>query len=289
MFHRCTVKSALGYAREIAGMQRSSISNNSHSFSATAGKWLLAAAALAAFLPAQVFAQANCAADLSVDFNGDGPFYVGDPVPIRLELSAGFSQGATYVDISHFQYLLDCSEDDTYPACTPQGNTVVFDSNSVQTTCTDAEGNTPATVVTMVNGLVTVDFMVELPQGDPNAGDPTAIRIPTPANFGDPVNSCEVTFDVSVEALAADNQLREIVEVTGWGGTDAVCDNEAASTGVADSLQFTLSNPQTIFIVTKDFTDNNPEEVHVFIQCYSGLPNQSDFWITDQMTMQQWP
>lgn len=268
-------------------MLRSTINENSLSLPGTGKKWLLAAIALAAILPAQVFAQPadNCAADLSVDFNGDGPFYVGDQIPIRLDLSAAFSQGATYVDISHFQYLLDCSEDDTYPACTPQGNTVVLDENSVETTCTDAEGNTPAAVVTMYDGLVTVDFTVD---EQPGPGK-TSVQIPTPPNFGDPVNSCDVTFNVSVEALAPDNQNREIVELSGWGGTDAICDNEASATGVADSLQFAIANPQTVFIVTKDFTDNNPEEVHVFIQCNSGLPNQSDFWITDPATMGTWP
>ncbi|MBT8059395.1 MAG: IPTL-CTERM sorting domain-containing protein [Gammaproteobacteria bacterium] len=244
---------------------------------------LLPALAVAAFLPVEVSAQAgNCNASLEAEVDATGPFRVGEPVPIKLTLGLDYSGGnANYIDINHFEYLLDCGEGETYPACTPQGNTVVFDHASVQTTCTDAQGNTPATLITMDDGLITVDFTVQ-------GGDPAAIRIAEPS-LVEPPNTCEVTFDVQVDGLSASNQTREIVELTGWSGLDAVCENEAPASGAAASVDFMLENPNVVFWVRKDFSDDNPMAVNAQIQCNTGLPVQQSSPLSDPVNGESFP
>lgn len=243
----------------------------------------LAVFCIASILPLQTMAQAgSCNANLEADVDGPGPYRVGEPVPIRLTLGLDYSGGsAGHVDISTFEYLLDCGEGETYPTCTSQGNTVVFDHSSVQTTCTDAEGNTPATLVTVNDGLLTVEFTVD-------GSDPAAIRIPEPATLIDPPNTCDVTFDVTVDALSPSNQTREIVELTGWSGVDAICENQAPA-GVASSVEFQLENPNVLFWVRKDFSDNNPMGINAKIQCNTGLPIQQQSPLSDPATGETFP
>ena len=246
-------------------------------------KSLLAVLAVAAFIPMQVSAQqGNCNASLAAEVDAPGPYRVGEPIPIRLTLGLDYSgDSANHVDISRFQFLLDCGDGETYPNCTPQGNTVVFDHSSVNTSCEAADGDTPAVLFTEDDGLVTVDFTVL-------DSDPAAIRIDAPG-IADPTATCDVTFDVQVNALSASNQTREIVELTGWSGIDAVCDNDAQASGAAASVDFMLENPNVVFWVRKDFSDDNPMPVNAQIQCNTGLPVQQSSPVSDPVLGESFP
>lgn len=241
----------------------------------------LLALGCAGWTPGLVFAQAQneCPAGISVDFNGDaGPFEIGDPVPIKVTLSMGNTANSTSVDISHFAYNLDCGPGETYPVCTPQGNTIDFVEGSVATTCENSIGESPAPLVTMESGQVTIDFTVE-----EVGGDPSAIRLDSTVAF--PLeNSCDVTFDVVVEALNSQNAEQEVVEITGWGETDAVCTNQAESSGTSASLSLFINNPFAVFWVTKDFSDDNVQPVDINFYCDTGFYTDEDFQIVDPLS-----
>lgn len=242
-----------------------------------AGMASLLAIACVAWTPGLVFAQpSECPAGISVDFNGDaGPFEIGDPIPIKVTLSMGNTDAPTSVDISHFAYNLDCAPGETYPNCTPQGNTIDFIEGSVATTCENSIGETPAPIVTMESGQVTIDFTVK-----EVGGDPSAIRLDS-TNIFPLENTCDVTFNVVVDALNSQNDEAEVVEITGWGESDAVCTNEAESSGTSASLSLFIYNPFAVFWVTKDFTDDNPLPVDINFQCDTGFYTPNDLLIVD--------
>ncbi len=244
-----------------------------------AGIGSLLAIACAGWAPGLVFAQfSECPAGISVDFNGGaGPFDIGEAIPIKITLSMGNTSVPTSVDVSHFAYNLDCGPGETFPVCTPQGNTIDFIEESVATTCENSIGESPAPLVTMENGQVTVDFTVE-----EVGGDPSAIRLDS-TNVFPLENSCDVTFDVVVEALGAQNAEQEVVEITGWGETDALCTNDAESSGTSASLSLSLliNNPFAVFWVTKDFSDNNDQPVDINFYCDTGFYTDNDLLIVD--------
>lgn len=226
--------------------------------------------ALAVLLPGQVLAQtgAVCNAQLSAAAEGGPLFYINEPIKIDLELGAGivrnFDNSDGWLDIKNFSYQMDCSEGDTWPACTPAGNTVVFDPASVQTTCkgeggVDIEFNT---------NVINQEVFFEVK-------DPNAIRNMTE-------QTCNVTFDIEVTAVDGDNTEKEIIELTGFGGidegSDGICSN-GLNAGAASSVSFALSSANTAFWVYKEFSDDSTAPVDVHIKCYSGWPLTNEFTI----------
>ena len=247
----------------------------------------LVAMAFASFLSGPVFAQNSCFANINTGFGAPGPFLIGQPIPVELELDMLYSQGANYVDIKHFQHLLDCENDPGKDMAdcildAGQGNTVSFDSTSIWTDCKDAE-NTPGSAAVVSDQLgIVVDFFVDK-KGDPPL-DYSAIRIPNPDSPAGR-NFCTVGFNVTVEGLSPANQEREVVELAGWtGADDAVCDNGAQSSTSEKPLEIVVTNRNTSFLVRKNFTDDNPTPVDVHIACNGGFISQEEFSITDPAT-----
>lgn len=237
-----------------------------------AGALSLAAACL---LPVQAAAQVNsCNGSINVS-TADEIFLINEPVPITVSIGAGLVQdGASvgFLDIPQFTYDLDC---DTagLPGCTPAGNTVVFDPNSVTTNCTD-ENDDAIVFQTSVSGN-TVTFT------------------PSPGQFirNDSEQTCDVNFDVTVTAVADDNPLREIVEIGGFAsvGEDAGQCSNGLSAGAEGVLRFDLATTSSTFLVTKNFLDDNPLPVSVHLRCNTGLPLEQSFEITDPAVGGQWP
>ncbi len=93
-------------------------------------------------------------------------------------------------------------------------------------------------------------------------------------------NSCTVQFEVQIDSLAIPNSQDPIVEFSFWGGLDAECDNEGTSTET-DSLTIPIVNPNVVFWVTKDFSDDNEMPVDIHIQCDTGIYTNPDAQITD--------
>lgn len=214
--------------------------------------------------PAMAQQQGQCPAGISVELDGvTGPFAIGEAIPIKLTLEMGWVEGGTTAHISQFQYLLDCASTDDYPNCTPQGNGVTFDHGSVDTTCQSADGDLKANLQTTPSGLVTIDFTVL-------DSDPAAIALDSAPSFGQ-FNTCDVTFDVTIDSLSESNAAREVLEITGWGGTDAVCTNETTSSLSSGEIILPVTNPNSVFWVTKDFTDDNESDVDVQFRCDAGI------------------
>ena len=229
-------------------------------------------------LPALAFAQTVpggvCNADLNASAVGGPLFYINEPITINLNLGAGIVyDGADppvdgWLDIYRFSYQMDCSTGDTWPDCSPAGNTVVFLPGSVTTNCT-GEGDAP----------VTFDIEVANQEILFTAIDPAgSIR-----NMSE--QTCNVSFDIMVTGVADANPEREIIELTGFGNilgdetNDAVCSNTLTA-GQGASVSFDLSTVATHFRVTKEFSDDNPNPVDVHIRCDTGLPLEQDFQIT---------
>jgi len=242
---------------------------------------LLAVASLA-LLPMTVLAQEApggiCNAELNAGAVGGPLFYINEPITINLTLGAGEvldgDDVAGWLDIYRFSYQMDCSDGDTWPACTPAGNTVQFMPGSVETNCT-GPGDAPVVFSTDV-----VDQEVIFTVTDP--GDPPSIR-----NMSE--TTCNVSFDIMVTDLSDENAQKEIIELTGFGsilgeGNDAVCSNTLIA-GQGASVRFDLSSLATRFTVTKDFSDNNPDPVQMNISCNDGFVSQPSFWITEDTSV----
>jgi len=239
----------------------------------------LFAIALVAMLPGQVMAQAQCNAQMNAEALGGPIQYINEPITIELEMGAGVvtdidGDGTTpgYLDIFSFTYDMDCEYDpdnpDTWPNCTPAGNTVEFAGN-LWTDCTNAEiGGDVVTLSPQVTGQQ-VKFSI-----NPVTPDPDAIR-----NSSE--QTCKVRFDVVVTAIEGVNLEREIYELTGFAGTgtDALCSNGLPA-GAGSSVLFDLSTVVTNFTVIKEFSDDNPGPVDVHLRCNTGLPLEQDFTIS---------
>jgi hypothetical protein len=238
---------------------------------------LLAMASLS-ILPAVAIAQTEpggvCNADLNASAVGGPLFYINEPITINLNLGAGIVYDGGdppvdgWLDIYRFSYQMDCSSGDTWPDCTPAGNTVVFLPDSLTTDCT-GEGDVPVTFETSV-----VDQEVIFEAVNP----PGSIR-----NMSE--QTCNVWFDIMVTGVADENPEREVIELTGFGNilgeetNDAICSNTLTA-GQGASVSFDLSTVATHFRVTKEFSDDNPDPVDVHIRCDTGLPLEQDFQIT---------
>jgi len=247
--------------------------------------WMLKllAAASVGMLPALAGAQevpgGVCNAALNASAVGGPLFYINEPITINLNLGAGIVLDGDdppvegWLDIYRFSYQMDCSDGDTWPDCTPAGNTVVFIADSVTTDCT-GEADVPVTFDTSV-----VDQEILFTAINP----PGSIR-----NMSE--QTCNVTFDIMVTGVADENPEREIIELTGFGNilgdesNDAICSN-TLTTGQGASVRFDLSTLATHFRVTKEFSDDNPDPVEVNIRCNTGLPLEQDFQITQDTSV----
>jgi len=238
-------------------------------------------AAIVAMLPGQVLAQGlNCPININVDFQGSsGPFELNEDIPMQVSFEAGFSPVPVEVQIDTFKYLLDCDglDFDQCQATPPVGNSVELVESSVSTNCT-IDGVEPAVLVTVLQNSVTVEFLVEDAVGDPASIvlDSTAVPLD--------VNTCDVFFDVRVTALGGIDAESQIVEWTGFGATDTRCvfeDGTISGSADSDSISFSIVNPNAVFWVTKDFTDDNKSEVDVHLRCSTGTVLNGDFSITD--------
>ena len=124
----------------------------------------LVALVAATAIPGHLMAAA-CNAFINGNTESQDEYILGEPIGIILQIGAGLVeddfQNPGYLDISQFEYQLDCEAGDTFPDCTPAGNTVVFDEASVQTTCVD-ENAQPITFNTSeVDGTVTGVHVLE--------------------------------------------------------------------------------------------------------------------------------
>lgn len=247
--------------------------------SRTTGIAKLLAVASLALLPAAVFAQevpgGVCNADLNAGAVGGPLFYINEPVTINLDLGAGIvldGEGtAGWLDIYRFSYQMDCSDGDTWPDCTPAGNTVVFVEDSVTTNCTAITG-TGGDAITFDTDWneITQEVIFEVT-------DPDTIR-----NMSE--ETCNVSFEIMVTEVADDNSQREVIELTGFGNilgeeNDAICSNTLTA-GQGASVSFDLSSLSTRFTVTKEFSDQNTDPVQVNISCNDGFVSQPSFMIT---------
>lgn len=231
-------------------------------------------------LPGQAFAQtAACNAQLNAGTAEDALFHINEPIGIVVELGAGLvvspeavGDPKEYLDIPQFTYDLDCTADGL-PGCTDAGNSVEFVDESVTTNCLDETGSA-------------IDFQTN------RVGD-TVVFTPSPGSFirNFSEQTCTVEFDVVVMGLAGDNTEREVIEIAGFASTGdsaATCDN-GLTAGAEATVAFNLSTIFTSFRVTKDFSDDNPLPVEVFLRCQTGLPLEQSFTITDPAVGGQWP
>lgn len=237
----------------------------------------LAVATLACMVPGQLFAQFidECNAQLNAGALSEVLYFLNEPVAIGLRIGAGVvvntnpGNPANYLDISEFDYHLDCSEGDIWPNCTDAGNTVEFDHNSVVTDCRDENNNPVIFQTSVVNDVVSFK---------PAPGQ--YVR-----NFSQ--QTCDIQFNVKVTAVSGDNAEKEIIELTGWGSaadTQAFCDN-GLTASAASSVRFDLATGDALFRVTKSFSDDNPAPVDVHIKCNTGIPLTSSFTIDKDSTV----
>ncbi|MEE4218957.1 MAG: IPTL-CTERM sorting domain-containing protein [Xanthomonadales bacterium] len=201
-------------------------------------------------------------------------FFVGDPIDITLTLGAGDVSGGedNYLDIFEFTYVLDCIGTGAL-GCDWAGNDVTIVQGSASTTCT-ADGNPQSPPVT---------FTPVVQNYPPTSGGLSPAIVVTPnegqiRNFAN--TTCEIDFQIVVNEVAGGNPEKIINEFAGWTNVDAQCDNgENASAGAP--LQFDLSTEIARFLVTKDFTDDNPGPVDVTLRCNGGLPLEQSATIVD--------
>jgi hypothetical protein len=232
----------------------------------------IAVALLALAAPGQVLAQ-SCNADVSIaPANINAPLLLGAPVSLVARVGAGIVQdfdfppdNEGYLDISQFEFKLDCNLGETFDACSDAGNEVVF-LGVTDTDCTDQDDQ-PVTF-TVTPSVDDDNILIFSP------GPDTVIR-----NWHN--TTCSVEFGVQVDSILAGND-QQVVEMVGWLNTEetfGVCSNgEAADATAAILLPF---NVTSTFRVTKDFLDDNPDPVDVHISCDTGLPLQQSFTISD--------
>lgn len=238
------------------------------------------AALAAAFVPSQLLAQSSCNADISVATAGSGDYLMGEPIPIVVTLGAGQvldpnqPGNVGWLDISQFQYKMDCNAGETFETCTDAGNTVDFVEASLATNCTDEQDPAQDVVLDMDENPDTDKQVTFIPAGA------HVIR-----NMSD--NTCEVRFDVIVESVAPGNNNR-VVEITGWINPDPDNNLGQCSNGLPAAAAASISfdfNVTSTFRVTKDFSDDNTDPVEVHLQCDTGLPLYQSYMLTEGATV----
>lgn len=234
---------------------------------------------LAALVPGQALAQNSCNASVGVaTVPPDAELLMGEAIPIVVTLGAGQvldvgqDGGLGWLDISQFEYKLDCNAGETFDTCTDAGNSVDFIETSLWTDCTDEQAPAQAVVLEMDENPDTDKHVIFSPSV------PHVIR-----NNSD--TTCQVGFDVVVDSVLPGNNDR-VVQMTGWlnaggDGNVGICSNGLVAAESADiALNFDVSVAAR-FLVTKDFTDDNTDPVDVHIRCDTGLPLYQTFTITE--------
>jgi hypothetical protein len=236
------------------------------------------AALAVAIMPGLAIAQDSCNATISVSAGGGGELFMGEPIPIVIDIGAGQVLDAGqpgYLDISEFEYKLDCNDGETLETCTDAGNTVDFIEDSLWTDCTDEQDPAQQVSLDMDENPDTDEMIVFTPAGG------HVIR-------NDSDLTCQVGFDIVVEAVAPGNNNR-VVELTGWinaggdGGNVGVCSNGNVASAEA-SVAFNF-NVTSTFRVTKDFSDDNTDPVEVHIRCDAGLPLYQSHMLVEGSTV----
>lgn len=250
---------------------------------------------MAAVLPGQLMAATECPADLQLSIESSSDiFAIGEPVPIRVDLRMGDTASPTKVNFAKFQHLLDCEGATDFADCKANGgvpgNVIKYVEGSAKFVdelndppCPIA-GLSPGDVVGVSDGVITVDFTFE------DANDAATTVELNSTNVPNTFNSCGVTFEVVVEELSNELAVREIIEWTGFSKSDTVCtegddDQRPLESESEEQLSFRIANPNSVFWVTKDFTDNNEDPVEVHLRCDAGTYTNPDFdMLTDPAT-----
>jgi hypothetical protein len=251
-------------------MKRFEINSSAANLMGNARKLGMAAAAAALLVPVQAAAQIGpgpytCDSGITLDAQGQQPFFVNEPIPIVITLEAeavsdGTSNGVLHIE--EFDFKPDCQEGTDFNTCVGAGNTVVI-----------------ATPDNQIGGSCGVSFSTSDVDAD-------TIRF-TPDNdiVLAPTETCTVEFDVVVEI--APSGTPAITEAGGWVESQIACYNtdvppveypELARSSASGQLRFQLSTQRTEFRVTKIFADqSDTETADVKIQCNGGFPLSQEF------------
>ena len=142
-----------------------------------------------AILPNHAEAQ-SCNADVSITpADPNAVLFMGEPISLVAKVGAGTVQDFNlpnnlgYLDISQFEFKLDCNFGEDFTNCTDAGNTVDFIESSLWTNCTDQ--NDAAVVFELDEANDTDKLVVFSPIPTPD----TAVR-----NWSN--TTCDVGFDV---------------------------------------------------------------------------------------------
>lgn len=242
-------------------------------------RWSAAVAFAVMAMPASVLAQSyTCSSNLNMETIDPGPFYVNEPIGIRMTLIADdiyFNAGGVEdpnIDgllwIDELDFKPDCDAGD-FDTCAAAGNTVSI------LTAGDAIGGTCDTdfTITPVGDGVTYRLV------------PDADTLVLNAN-----SSCTLELEVQVNAVAAGTT--EIFETAGWLRSQSRCTEPdepytvypglAGGASADASVDLTLSSLRTAFRVYKDFTDDAELDADMYIQCNSGLPLSADYSLQDE-------
>ena len=233
-------------------------------------KFGVAAAALAMFLPLQAAAQLGpgpwtCGSDLTMDAQGQEPFFVNERIPIILTLEAqtvndGNADGL--LNINTFDYKSDCAAGTDFNTCVPAGNTVV-----IATADGDIGGTCGASFTTAPVDATTVRF---------TPASPIELR---------PTETCTVEFEIMVTAAVSDTAT--IIETSGWAESQVACYTDdafrdpypdPARSSASAQVSFSLSPVGVGFRVTKYFADQSATATaDVHFECNGGLPLRQDY------------
>lgn len=247
-------------------MDRSSKTRFTAGLPVSIGKGLLLG--FACLLPFNLMAQVYvCSSSIDMDATGEEPYFIDEPIPIELTLTAGEINNSGVpgeLRISSFDYKPDCvpSPDANFENCTDGGNNVVI-----------------STPVEEIGGTCGADFSIAT-----NDGGVTYEFTPDAEIVLAAQESCTVTFDITV--LGAAPGTTGILETSGWSELQAGCyevggDYYGIGTAASGSLTFPLSTERVQFVVTKDFTDDSDGSADVYLRCNAGLPLEQEFTLGD--------
>lgn len=251
-------------------MKRSDYDTGSNPQFRPAWKLGIATAALALFMPLGAMAQTYiCDSGITMDADGEEPFFVNEAIPIILTLKAetvsetiGEVSTDGILHINSFDYKPDCQDGTDFNTCVAAGNTVV-----IATPDAEIGGSCGAEFSTSPIDAETIQF------------------VPTAPIALDANSECTVEFDIMVSSAASGTT--SIIEASGWASSQIACFTPPpesveypplASSSASAQLSFDLSTERAEFRVTKYFSDMNPDDTaDVHIQCNAGLPLSSDF------------
>ena len=174
-------------------------------------------------LSGQAFAF-SCNSQLEMETDGT-EFNEKDLVTIQVKLGAGKISGGqeNTITIDAFHFGTDCANDDAFPLCTGQGNTISYVPDSTVTTCLDSKSKL---IEFDVQGGQMLDFV---PNND------------TGPIFQKAGTFCLITFKLMIdEFVSPPGDSSFVFEAGGWQRSEGNCDNGFNSDGTA-SVAFTVN------------------------------------------------